>query len=325
MLQRDERTLRFELNRQGQVRKQSTTKESRMNQFTLPTRSLDPCSIGPLTCGPINCEAATHDDENITLFSAAARKGRMNGSFRGPIPRSSTMVSNTSLSPLDQLKERVSDFQSRGWLSQQEHRKYMALLDTAPPSGGREAGMIDHVQKELIKELDLLEDKMTGGTASFAKQIRKEVLTPKLGAIARSNSEQQHKPLGNVTNQLPKSQIIVEASDLAHKLSKESIQDLFVETCFYARLGFVQPPCCLQCTYMESQKDATPDPDCNRWVVWRRDARHVLHPETLEENTIFVQCHAARDLLAGKVVDGHKWEGSKKVLLFPPLRKTFLA
>ena len=298
-----------------------------MNQFKLPSRSLDPCSIGPLTCGPINCEDATHDDENITLFSAAARKGRMNGSFRGPIPRSNTILSSTSLSPLDQLKERVSDFQSRGWLSQQEHRKYMALLDTAPPMG--EFGTIDHVQKELIKELDLLEDKMTGETASFAKQIRKEVLTPKRGVAARNSVEQQQnasQPLANVTNQLRKSQIIVEASDLAQKLSKESIQDLFVETCFYARLGFVQPPCCLQCTYMESQKDTSPDPDCNRWVVWRRDARHVLHPETLEENTIFVQCHAARDLLAGKVVDGHKWDGSKKVLQFPPSsRKAFLS
>lgn len=299
-----------------------------MNQFTLPTRSLDPCSIGPLTCGPINCEAATQDDENVTLFSAAARKGRMAGSFRGPIPRSNTILSSTSSSPLDQLKERVSDFQSRGWLSQQEHRKYMALLDTAPTIGGRETGSTDYVQKELIKELDQLEDKMTGGTASFAKQIRKEVLTPKRGASVRNNFEQQQngaKPLANVTNQVRKSQIIVEASDLAQKLTKESIQDLFVETCFYARLGFVQPPCCLQCTYMESQKDANPDHECNRWVVWRRDARHVLHPETLEENTLFVQCHAARDLIAGKVVDGHKWDGSKKVLLFPQPRKTFLA
>ena len=296
-----------------------------MNQFTLPTRSLDPCSIGPLTCGPLNCEAVTHDDENITLFSAAARKGRMNGSFRGPIPRSNTLLSSTSLSPLDQLKERVSDFQSRGWLSQQEHRKYMALLDTAPPTG--QAGITEYVQKELIKELDQLEDKMTGGTASFAKQIRKEVLTPKRGTTSRNNSEQQNgsQPLGNVTNHLSKSNVIAEANDLAQKLSKESIQDLFVETCFYARLGFVQPPCCLQCTYMESQKDASPDPDCSRGVVWRRDARHVLHPETLEENTIFVQCHAARDLIAGKVVDGHKWDGTKKVLRFPPPRKTFLA
>ncbi len=300
-----------------------------MKQFTLPRSRLDPCSIGPLTCGPINCDAVTHDDENITLFSAAVaagRKGRMNGAFRGPIPRSNTNISSVSLTPLEQLKQRVSDFQSRGWLSQQEHRKYMALLDTAPK--GKQTGTTDYALQELTKELDTLEDKMTGGTVSFSKQIRQTVLTPRRAAARETRSEENvtQPPLGNLTNRTQKkSEVIMQPKDLSKKISSDEVEELFVETCFYARLGFVQPPCCLQCTYRESLKDATPEPQCNRWVLWRQDAKHVLHPETLKENSIFVQCHVAKDLLAGKIVDSHKWDASKKVLLFPPPLKKFQA
>lgn len=296
-----------------------------MKNFTLPTSSLDPCSIGPLTCGPINCDGVTHDDENTTtLFSAATRKGRVNGTFRGTVAKSNSTVSSVSLTPLEQLKRRVSDFQVRGWLSQQEHRKYMALLDTAPR--GKQTDTTDYVLQELAKELDFLEDRMTGGTASFSKQVRQSVLTPRRRAAHTQKGQESQAPVqpsssspfGDLTNYRGrKSELIMDVKDLAKKLSKKEVEDLFVETCFFARLGFVQPPCCLQCTYCESLKDAYPESQCSRWVVWRRDANHILHPQTLKENTIFVQCHVARDLLAGRVIDSHKWDSVKKVLLFP--------
>ena len=127
------------------------------------------------------------------------------------------------------------------------------------------------------------------------------------------------EPLGDATKKVnnQKSRVVVDAKDLANHLSEDQIEDMFVETCFFARLGFVQPPCCLQCSYRESLKEAAPKSNCSRWVLWRREAKHVLHPHYMENNTIFVQCHVARQLLAGKLVDAHKWDEVNKVLLFP--------
>jgi hypothetical protein len=82
------------------------------------------------------------------------------------------------------------------------------------------------------------------------------------------------------------------------------VQQLFVEMCFFARLGFVQPPCCLQCTYKESilekhlrsQHNINPDGilvqpnrNCQRWVAWRKDASTTgssLTPTTTGDRTM---------------------------------------
>jgi hypothetical protein len=297
-----------------------------MNRFTLPTNSMDPCSIGPLTCGPMNCQTATNDEEmKTTLFSVASQKARSNMSaFRGPIPRSNTNLSSASITPLEHLKDRVSDFQSRGWLSQQEFRQYKNLLETTPKP-------TEYVQNELVEELDLLEDKMTGGKVTLSKQIRKSLLTPRTSVQRNAADDKENsslvepplvrsdEPSGDTTKKIDKvkNRSIVDAKDLANQLSEGRMEEMFVETCFFARLGFVQPPCCLQCSYREALKEAAPKSSCGRLVVWRRDAKHVLHPHYMKNNTVFVQCHVARQLLAGKLVDSHKWDEVNKVLLFP--------
>jgi len=108
------------------------------------------------------------------------------------------------------------------------------------------------------------------------------------------------------------------AKDVAKQIGgDEQIEELFVETCFFARLGFVQPPSCLKCAYRQSIKGENPTAKCNRWVAWRRDANYIIHPSYLMENTVFVQCHAVRHLLEGQSVDAHQWDASKKELLFP--------
>lgn len=294
---------------------------------------MDPCSIGPLTCGPMNCQEATtaNDDKHTTLFTVASQKGL--GGFRGPISRSNTNLSNASMTPLENLKQRVSDFQSRGWLSQQEFRQYMALLETAPRSKETNGTVTaDYVQSELTDKLDMLEDQMTGGKMMLARNTRKSVLTPRRSAqrndttVEKENSDSQveppsvrSEPLGDATNKSDnaKSLLIADAKDLAQQLSEDQIQQMFVETCFFARLGFVQPPCCLKCSYRESLKEATPKTSCASWVVWRREAKHILHPHYMKKNAILVKCHVARKLLAGKLVDAHKWDEVNKVLLFP--------
>jgi hypothetical protein len=138
-------------------------------------------------------------------------------------------------------------------------------------------------------------------------------------------------------------QFILEPSDLwsgAVQFDPRQIQELFVEMCFFARLGFVQPPCCLQCTYRDCN-DTSPTPtnnhqnhhrhpnacaaaaasnsskshnvrSCQRWVVWRKDANTLLHPNLLDGNVLIVQCQAAQRLLAGDQVDGCYWDAENK-------------
>ena len=69
--------------------------------------------------------------------------------------------------------------------------------------------------------------------------------------------------------------------------------------CFFARLGLVQPPCCLPCAFEEAKQQPNSAINCcNNWVVWRRDANLPLHPDTLGDNLVFIRCHAVRRLLA---------------------------
>ena len=165
---------------------------------------------------------------------------------------------------------------------------------------------------------------MSGGTM-LMKQTRLAILTPRTG-VTTPGGEQANEaakatpfaPLTNMLNNQKRSSSIMHPKDLTDSLSEDQIADLFVETCFFARLGFIQPPCCLQCNYREALKEHTPNTKCGRWIVWRKDAKHILHPRYLQENTIMVQCHAARKLLAGKLVDYHKWDDDNKVLLQPP-------
>lgn len=115
-----------------------------------------------------------------------------------------------------------------------------------------------------------------------------------------------------------KSSMILEPIDLWQgpgRLTQTQLQELFVEMCFYARLGFVQPPCCLRCTYrdaMRNKQKVGPDLSCKRWVIWRKNAEYMLHPTGLDGNIIILQCHAARRLLVGDIVEGRQWDATRK-------------
>jgi len=99
-----------------------------------------------------------------------------------------------------------------------------------------------------------------------------------------------------------------------------SVANLFVEMCFFARLGFVQPPSCLKCVHQlrfgSSKKSHLPAVSCNsscqRYVAWRRDASKLLHPNNLQENLMFVPCRYAQKLLLGEEVQGWKWHAKEK-------------
>jgi hypothetical protein len=123
---------------------------------------------------------------------------------------------------------------------------------------------------------------------------------------------------------------IVEPSQLwkssSDSLNPSLLQELFVEMCFYARLGFVQPPCCLKCTYRHAhtttnnnnnnkeQTTSAASTACQQFVVWRKNATAVLHPGTLATNIVLVPCADAQKLLDGQVVSGYYWDAAKKRL-----------
>ena len=214
-------------------------------------------------------------------------------------------------SELDDLRERVSLYQSKGWLSQQEHRKNSEMLEMASFSKENH----DHITPQVESELDELEAKMNG---TRGHTMPSRFLGRKQNPV-ESSSAMKAKPLNVLSSRSSnqRSTFIVDPKEIQRFLSPKKIANLFVETCFFARLGFVQPPCCLQCTYRESMKEAEPLRSCSRWVIWRKDAKTILHPHHLAENAVAVQCHAARKLLAGELVDSHKWDKQGKVLLAP--------
>ena len=106
--------------------------------------------------------------------------------------------------------------------------------------------------------------------------------------------------------------MVVDVTDAATQIGDEQMQELFVEMCFFARLGYVQPPCCLRCTYREALKDGNAQSNCPRWVIWRKDTNQLLHPNQLEGNLLMVQCRAAGRLLAGKTIDGYTWSAERQ-------------
>ena len=107
-----------------------------------------------------------------------------------------------------------------------------------------------------------------------------------------------------------RSPMVMEVHDTS--VGEEQMQELFVEMCFFARLGYVQPPCCLRCTYREALKDGNVQSQCPRWVIWRKDTDQLLHPNQMEGNLLMVQCRAAGRLLAGKTIEGYAWSAERQ-------------
>jgi hypothetical protein len=90
-----------------------------------------------------------------------------------------------------------------------------------------------------------------------------------------------------------------------------STQEILVSLCFFARLAVIQPPCCLECAYNETYNNQ----DCNGWVVWRKDAKQLAHPDTLGQNIVMVPCWMAQRLTAGgktETIGGWTWDTTTK-------------
>lgn len=100
----------------------------------------------------------------------------------------------------------------------------------------------------------------------------------------------------------------------------------YLYQCFFARLGFVQPPSCLKCAYHESKENNTDSSEggkekkkestgCNELVPWRKDANIPLHPDKLDGNVVFVTCDTAKSLVNGDAYPSIRWDTRNKRLL----------
>jgi hypothetical protein len=114
-------------------------------------------------------------------------------------------------------------------------------------------------------------------------------------------------------------------AELRARFDEEALEELFAEMCFFARLGCVQPPRCLVCTYeeaVEKNSNATSTNSfnkndqtavCCRWVAWRTNASAPLHPDTIADNVVALPCRVVRKLIRNEqVVPGWVWNEDVK-------------
>ncbi|VEU36268.1 unnamed protein product [Pseudo-nitzschia multistriata] len=280
----------------------------------------DPCSaVAPLVRA-MECIPEGENEDGLHGSSAS-----LFSSIRNLNPAFGGTETDKQEAPLKDLKQRLESFLSCGWLTKQEYQQHADFLatyhsDSSIGANGKFA------LRELEKELDSIEEKKS---AQPAPQSWSDMFMSTLGISTSKpgssgpQARTSFSPLANATNRSangatnPSPPTIVSPGDLSNVLSGEDVAELFVETCFFARLGFVQPPCCMSCTYREALRGSLPNEQCDRWVVWRRDAGKTFDPSNnadLGKNALVVQCRSARRLIAGKTVEGYRWDDKKRVL-----------
>ena len=293
-------------------------------------QSLGPTEFACDAMGPIirSMECIPEEnDENENPILASLHRGTSN-------------VKTEATAQLRNLKGRLETLWSKGWLSKKEYQQHLEFLSTFDLYcvSSKEK----YALRELEREFDSVEERnnnpapqtwsdmfMTNLGLSTAKPDNNRTATTSSGGLSSlwSNSLDMDYDNGNTSTPLAtatnrsvtsiRNPTIVPPSDLKNILSEHAVADLFVETCFFARLGFVQPPCCMSCTYKEALKGNIPDMDCDTWVIWRKNANKTFDPSNnadLTENAMVVQCKSARKLVTGKMVEGYQWDANKKML-----------
>jgi hypothetical protein len=152
-----------------------------------------------------------------------------------------------------------------------------------------------------------------GFDASKETNVFNQQQEPSLFDQAEVEEEELFEEAPRPYSEIPlNDRVILSSANVFDKLDGDFLENLFVEMCFYARLGFMQPPTCLRCLYMEAMEGMDQDVDCQNWVIWRKDANVILHPHSMDDNLCVVQCQAARRLVEGEEVQDHTWDTIKR-------------
>jgi hypothetical protein len=249
-------------------------------------------------------------------------------------------MKNDASAKLEDLRTRLDTFWSKGWVSKKEYEQHLDFLSSFDVSCIGSNGKF--ALRELEREFDTMEEEksepppqswsdmfMSNFGLAAGNDTRKSSASGLTSfwsnsmavSVSEDEEDDQPPPLASSTNRSVKGArepTIVAPRDLANVLSEHTVSELFVETCFFGRLGFVQPPCCMSCTYREALKGNIPHVDCQNWVVWRKNANRSFDPSNnnkIGDNALAVRCATARKLIAGKYVEGYQWDARQKMLL----------
>ena len=180
------------------------------------------------------------------------------------------------------LEDLCKEYVAAGWMTAAQSQTYQRILQQHPET-------LEYIVKE-IQAFSFI-GTTTDGSSSLAS-----------GANHSSTSQCVY---------LPEEFHKVHSS--SNSENPQSLKELFVEMCFFARLGYIQPPCCLKCAYLQNSHSA-----CTRWVVWRRNANEILHPDTLPDNVVVLPCGSAQQLWQSphhRTCDGYYWDSRQKQLM----------
>lgn len=216
---------------------------------------------------------------------------------------------------LEELLPRIAEFVLRKWISEEDEKYLVTLLQRDLGSTNNNALL--YVQKKL----DQIE-------AKARKTVKKSVnfLEP-----CNDHDDEGNNNMKNVSARISASRKDVQ---IVHKmdsstysklnLDSDQVSNLFVEMCFFARLGFLQPPCCLFCSFKRSaisqnvtdQNTLKETQQCQRFVVWRQDSKILLCQKSLSGNLLLIRCCDAQKLILGEEVismkDAWRWDVTKQ-------------
>jgi len=241
---------------------------------------------------------------------------------------------------LSSVLGKIARYKSRKLINVREEQEFLRILSPKNIMNNHQQQHTSSIDKENNR---LALDRATRIVQNRLNKIRAEERRQKNPhdiAINENeaNNAEREKQFERSSSQIPYSKVNkvndAQSKNTEMSLSHEDIEKLFVEMCFYARLTFIQPPCCLQCAYRCARlgssgrdrdgnfpssigEDIDPKSTCNNLVVWRINANtsHLLDPDKLEGNIILITCSTARALLAGETAQEMKWDRKTKTLV----------
>uniref|UniRef100_A0A7S2JS45 Uncharacterized protein n=1 Tax=Leptocylindrus danicus TaxID=163516 RepID=A0A7S2JS45_9STRA len=190
--------------------------------------------------------------------------------------------------------------------------------------------LTDHKRRQQTKHVD----EMMMNKSHVVPSKKSEQVVRKSIAAVPLHSTRQTTSSSNDTQQ------IGNVNEMNHpaicNLKQRQIEDLFVSMAAFAKLGFVQPPCCLRCAYQccalagddedeeeiddELQLNSQSSPiaaneNCENLVLWRKNAGVLIQPSCMKDNVIIVKCKVAQALLKGRTVSQWRWDRASRTMV----------
>jgi hypothetical protein len=219
---------------------------------------------------------------------------------------------------LEELLPRIAEFVLRKWISEEDEKYLVTLLQRDLGSGNNST--LVYVQKKL-EQIEVKARTTVKKSVNFLEPCN-------------DHDDEKNRNMKNDSARISANR---KDAEIVHKmdsstysklnLDPDQVSNLFVEMCFFARLGFLQPPCCLLCSFKRSatsqnvmdQNTLKETQQCQRYVVWRQDSKILLSQKSLSGNLLLIRCCDAQTLILGGEVISMKqawrWDFTKQQLV----------